>query len=96
MSGGTVVVPCAGAGLFIFWSVPEISWQNPPLQSYVYKTDASGHDMITQVATYNFKHPDPPLPPLKKGGFEDFPPFVGAVRHTETAPARGGYHLTHW
>jgi hypothetical protein len=45
MSGGTVVVRWVGAGLLIFWSVLEIARQNPPLQSYVYKTDASGHDM---------------------------------------------------
>jgi hypothetical protein len=50
MSGSTVVVPWVGAGLFIFCPVPEISWLNPPLQGYVYKTDASGHD-ITRLYT---------------------------------------------
>jgi|GEM_PF-4104027 hypothetical protein len=37
--------------------------------------------MLTEVATYKSLHPDPPFPPLKKGGFEMSPPFVGAVRH---------------
>jgi hypothetical protein len=44
MSGSTVVV--GRRGLFIFCSVPEISWLNPPLQGYVYTTHASGHDII--------------------------------------------------
>ena|GEM_PF-6333615 len=64
MSGGTVVVLCAWAGLFIFWSVPEISWQNPPLQGYV-----------IQVATYKVFASRSPQTPLKKGGFEHSPPF---------------------
>jgi hypothetical protein len=29
----------------------------------------------TQVATSKYKHPDPPLPPLKKGGARAFPPL---------------------
>jgi hypothetical protein len=43
MSGSTVIV--GRRGLFIFGSVPEISWLNPPLQGYVYTTHASGHDI---------------------------------------------------
>jgi hypothetical protein len=41
-----------GAAVYLYSArSPEISWLNPPLQGYVYTTDASGHD-ITPVGIF--------------------------------------------
>ncbi len=54
LSGGESVISCPVAPLLCpGWgrvysssaSVPEMSWQNPPLQGTAHKTHASGHDI---------------------------------------------------